>query len=119
MGRHQVLERLGARFMGFGSVRAELADFGEYPGARPWWSDLARVSGEVYELPKPGKALEILDRIEGVRRDQPEESLFRRDVVEVLMQGGGRVEAWIYWINRPPKPGKPIPSGDYRKWKNG
>ncbi len=113
--RHRELERLGARYMGRGSIGGELFDLGLFPGARKPASQGTRVVGEVYRLPRPWEALPVLDRIEGFRADSPESSLFVRETAEVGLRGGQRVRAWVYWLNRWHGAMRRISSGDYRR----
>lgn len=113
--RHRILKALRARYVGPGSVGGELFDLGEYPGARSASSPRARVVGELYELRNPARALAVLDRIEGYRPDDPAASLFRREITTVRREGGGKVEAWVYWLHRVRNSGRRIPSGDYAR----
>jgi len=110
-----MLRRLGARYKEQGSVRAELFNFRDFPGARKFEEGSARVVGEVYRLPNPERSLRILDEVEGVRPASSTASLFRREIVEVTLESGKRVKAWVYWITRNPGPRRRIPSGDYAK----
>ena len=64
--RYSLLERLGAAYVGKGSVAGELYDLGAYPGALKSRSKSARVVGEVYHLPDTTQALRSLDEYEGV-----------------------------------------------------
>jgi gamma-glutamylcyclotransferase (GGCT)/AIG2-like uncharacterized protein YtfP len=108
--RHDILQRLGAVYVGKGSVAGELFDLGEYPGALKSNSSGARVIGEVYRLPNPKPALRILDEYEGVGAVT---SVFRREVAEVTIENGERVNTWSYWLSQPPRHRQRIKSGDY------
>jgi gamma-glutamylcyclotransferase (GGCT)/AIG2-like uncharacterized protein YtfP len=102
----------GWTFEGYGSVPAELFDFGAYPGAVPSSSAGARVRGEVHRLPDTGETLRLLDHYEGCGpHDRPPHE-FERELVDVDLEGGGSVRAWIYWY-RPTPRGRRLVSGDY------
>lgn len=102
----------GWRFEGYGSVQAELYDFGAYPGAVPTEDESARVRGELYVLPDAQETLELLDHYEGCGPlDRPPYE-FERELVEITREDGGRVRAWIYWY-RLDRRGRRLWSGDY------
>lgn len=102
----------GWTFEGYGSVAAELYDFGAYPGAVPSESTEARVRGEVYGLPDTGETLRLLDHYEGCGPEDRPPYEFEREIVEVVLEAGGTATAWIYWY-RPSPLGRRLPSGDY------
>lgn len=102
----------GWTFEGYGSVSAELYDFGAYPGAVPSTSDAARVRGEVHLLPDLGETLRLLDHYEGCGPHDRPPYEFERELVDVALEGGGSVRAWIYWY-RPAPRGRRLTSGDY------
>jgi gamma-glutamylcyclotransferase (GGCT)/AIG2-like uncharacterized protein YtfP len=128
---HRVLQRLRARYVGQGSVRAELFDLGDFPGAKKLKTSAgfqrgcsleggttrtnssARVVGEVYRLQDPERAFKVLDDFEDFRPRAAATGLFRRAVTEVALPNGARVKAWVYWLNRVPGPTRRIYSGDY------
>lgn len=108
-------------FKGYGSVEGELYDFGAYPGAVPPPTPGggresgplgARVRGEIYELPDPTGMLPLVDRYEGCGPEHLPPHEFERERVEVALDDGGVVEAWIYWY-RPIPRGRRLVSGDY------
>ena len=111
--RHAILRRLGAEFIGEGSIRAELFDCGEWPGARKSAANHAQVAGEIYRLRNSARALKVLDKVEGFRPQVPEASLFTRETTEVVLLDGKQTPAWVYWLNRRFGPMRRIPSGDY------
>jgi gamma-glutamylcyclotransferase (GGCT)/AIG2-like uncharacterized protein YtfP len=99
-------------FAGYGTVPGELYDFGAYPGAVPSESSEALIKGEVYELPDPREMLPLIDRYEGCGDGDPEPHEFTRHLVDVQMNDGSVVRAWIYWYQ--PRPlGRRLGSGDY------
>lgn len=108
--RHDILQRLGSVYVGKGSVAGELFDLGEYPGAVKSDSSQARVIGEVYRLRNLNSVLRTLDEYEGVGDVT---SLYRREIAEVTLESGERLNAWIYWLKQRPPRGRRIESGDY------
>lgn len=131
---HHTLERLRARLVGPGSVRAELYDLGPFPGARPATPDpdvpapdkgqakrdaharaLPRVLGELYRLQNPARDLKVLDSYEGFRPSAPARSLFRRELARVSRHGEVATPAWIYWLNVKVAPAWLIARGTYAR----
>lgn len=99
-------------FEGYGTVAAELYDFGAYPGAVPCFAPGPRVRGELYGLPDAPDALLLLDHYEGCGPGHAPPYEFERALVDVTLEKGGAATAWIYWYR--PKPlGRRLPSGDY------
>lgn len=114
--RHDLLQKLRARYIGKGSVAGELFDLGPFPGAiKRGARSRKRVAGELYRLADASRALKVLDEYEGVRSGEVAAALYRRDVVEVWRPGGERASAWIYWLSPPPPGARRIESGDYAK----
>jgi gamma-glutamylcyclotransferase (GGCT)/AIG2-like uncharacterized protein YtfP len=109
--RHRHLRRLGAARVGAAWMRARLYRIpgADYPGAVPAEGGREKVWGDLYRLERPGAALRLLDRIEGV-----EEGLFRRQVVIVHAAGGVREKAWTYFYARPLEGAERIVNGRYR-----
>lgn len=112
--RAQVLSPLcrGWVFRGYGSVPGVLYDFGAYPGAVPSEEPGRRIVGELYELPDPAAMLPPVDRYEGCSDDDELPHEFERELVDVRMDDGSQVRAWIYWY-RPRPQGRELESGDY------
>ena len=132
--RHSLLQAVGARYVGRGSVQGELFDLGDFPGAvkprdaappleacspgssgvhflkapREGGRAQPRVVGEVFRLPSPERTFKTLDAYEGASKD-----LYTRELAEVTLQRGERVTAWVYWLNRLPAGMRRILSGDY------
>lgn len=102
----------GWTFEGYGSVPAELYDFGAYPGAVPVPNGKSRVRGEVHRLPDTGETLRLLDHYEGCGPQDRQPYEFERELVEVDLEGGGTAQAWIYWY-RPVPRGRRLETGDY------
>jgi gamma-glutamylcyclotransferase (GGCT)/AIG2-like uncharacterized protein YtfP len=102
----------GWTFEGYGTIPAELYDFGAYPGAVPSRDPAARVRGEVHRLPDTDETLVLLDRYEGCGPEDPRPHEFERAPVAVTLEDGRTTRAWVYWYRREPK-GRRLPSGDY------
>ncbi len=111
--RHVALQRLGAEYLGRGTIQGDLFDLGDFPGARSTGKTSSRIAGEIYRLPNPFQTLSVLDEIEGLRPAAPELSLFRRVMTTVTLENGQETTAWVYWLNRSTGPRRRIPSGDY------
>jgi len=112
---HGVLTGLGARHVGKASLRGRLFDLGHYPGVKPSTAGADRVQGEVYRLVNPERALQILDRAEGLRPGAPADSLYRREAAAVTLEDASTAQAWVYWLGRWSGPKRLIASGDYSK----
>lgn len=94
--------------VGPATVKGTLYDLGEYPAAVPSEGDRV-IKGELYTIKNPAEfswAIGQLDDYEGVVPDDGEQPLYRRELVEVIINHQP-VSAWIYWYNRDIS-GKPI-----------
>ena len=98
-------------YVGRGSITAALFDLGIYPAAVP--STDGRVWGEVYSMSDTAQVLAALDDIEGYRVEDPDRSLYSRDLTEVTLPDGTHARAWVYFYNAPLGRAPRIPSGDY------
>jgi gamma-glutamylcyclotransferase (GGCT)/AIG2-like uncharacterized protein YtfP len=105
------------RWVGRGAIHAALYDLGEYPGAVPSSSAEDRVHGEVHELAENGLA--VLDGYEVRVTGSELGGRFIRARTEVELESGGRIEAWVYFYNRPLAGAPRIPSGDYVSHRKG
>jgi len=107
--------KVGAEFVGRGTIRANLYDLGKYPGAKLFGAEPGgRVSGELYRLRDSRLALRILDEYEECIPLEPNKSLFIRKRVSVTLEDGRRKRAWAYLYNRAVAKADLIPSGRYR-----
>ena len=98
-------------YMGRGQIRGQLFDLGLYPAAVP--GPEGQVWGEVYRTDAPEEVLRALDDIEGYRADDPDKSLYVRQLAEVSLPGGQTDRAWVYFYNAPLGQAQLIASGDY------
>ncbi len=108
--RREVISEDNLRYLGEGSIEAELYDLGAHPAAIP--CNGKRVNGTVYELADLG-VLEQLDEFEEYKHSDPKGSLYVRAVAEVTLENGKTV-AYVYFYNRSVKKAKKIVNG---KWK--
>lgn len=74
-----------------------LFDLGWFPGIRPGDGE---VIGEVHEYDREDEVLAAFDRIEGFSADDPENSLYLREEVEVELPDGDTTKAVAYVFNR-------------------
>ena len=108
-------QKLGAEFIGRGTIRANLYDLGDYPGAKVLGAEPGqRVSGELYRLRHPELALKTLDEYEEFSPLEPNKSLFIRKLVSVVLEDGRKKKALAYLYNRRIANAKLIPTGRYR-----
>ena len=99
-----------SRCLGPATIKANLYDFGPFPGIRPGNS---MVIGELYEVDEI--TLLKLNDIEGYCIDEPEWSLYIPKHIEAtLLATGMTTEAITYFFNQSEQ-GLPIESGDYRR----
>ena len=103
-----------------GSVRGELYDLGQYPGAVFQNGTNGRVIGTVLRLPRRkdlnDHILRVLDDYEGVDPDNPKRGLFVRREMPVRTRNGRRLKCWVYEFNGDPGEGKLIPSGQFSRY---
>ncbi len=98
-------------YIGRGSIRAALFDLGIYPAAVP--DPEGTVWGEVCRMVDAEAVLSALDEIEGHRPDDPDRSLYIRELVGVTLPDGTPEQAWVYFYNAPLGHAPQIASGDY------
>ena len=100
-GRHPMARWLAARarWLGRARVRGVLIRLDGYPAlilsAQGDW-----ISGDLYRLRRPARALARLDRYEN-GRGRGRYAAYARVRAPVERGRGGRVEAWVYVCNRP------------------
>jgi gamma-glutamylcyclotransferase (GGCT)/AIG2-like uncharacterized protein YtfP len=101
----------GCEYLGQGHTGGALYNLGPYPGLK--LDSEADVIVDVYKLPLYGGKLETLDKYEGYHPSRPDESLYTREVVEVTIDSGEKVEAWTYVYRNACDENWRIPSGDW------
>jgi gamma-glutamylcyclotransferase (GGCT)/AIG2-like uncharacterized protein YtfP len=120
MPREGFLSNDKAEFVCPATARGELYALGDFPAliinqrsatvqspakdkkaeAKPQHRDDTRVRGELFQIFDPVTFFHTLDVIEGYWPDQPERSLFVRELIPVETENG-EVEAWVYILNLP------------------
>lgn len=110
---HRHLREGGARLLGRGTIRGLLYDLGNYPGAVRSKSPLDEIEGELYQLLSPDEQLALLDEIEEFYSEQPSASLYIRELSQVQLPTGRRLEAWVYFLPQKPPGARLISSNDY------
>lgn len=98
-------------YVGRAQIRGQLYDLGLYPVAVP--APDGEVWGEVYRTDAADEVLVALDDIEGYRADDPDKSLYARQLAQVVLPNGRIDEAWVYFYNAPIGRAELIASGDY------
>jgi gamma-glutamylcyclotransferase (GGCT)/AIG2-like uncharacterized protein YtfP len=101
------------RHVGSATVPGRLYDFGDYPGAVIDQAAESSIKGELFELPNDDSTLKVLDDYEEFSRTDRKNSLFVRIRTVATVQGGRRLNAWVYVYNRNPGNARQIASGDY------
>jgi len=95
-----------------GTIKGKLYDIGEYPGAIIDTDEQYEITGAIYKLHHPQKALKILDDYEGYGDDQDQPNLFVRELLPVKT-ANGELNCWIYLYNLPVNGLQQITSGNY------
>jgi gamma-glutamylcyclotransferase (GGCT)/AIG2-like uncharacterized protein YtfP len=111
-GMYRLLARY-ANFIGDATFQGRLFLVDEFPGATLSNNPNDIVRGEVYRLDSPDLVLGRLDDYEEFDPRAPDQSLYRRELVDILLNNGKCICAWIYLYNRPTESLLPIPSGDF------
>ena len=103
------------RPLGNATCPGALYDVGPYPAAVASDDPADRIHGEAWLL-DPSKAdmvLTTLDHYEGCPDGEEGPALYLRRRIEVTLEGGEIVEAWIWLYNRPLDGLRRIESGDW------
>lgn len=94
-----------------------LLDCGDYPAMRPLQAgESGFVAGELVEIENLDGLLAELDAVEGYRGPGQPGSLFRRELIEVQVEGGPARTAWVYWGEDAITPDCPVIAGG--DWKD-
>ncbi|MBL8785154.1 MAG: gamma-glutamylcyclotransferase [Deltaproteobacteria bacterium] len=111
--RGAVIRELAPTAILMAEAAGTLWDLGAYPGLALEPSH-GLVQGELVKFEDIGRALEVLDEIEGFIAPGAPDNLYERLAIEVGM-GDGRVRtAWTYVYAGPLDQAAPITSGDWR-----
>ena len=99
--------------VGTARTRGVLFYLGGYPGMALDTPDDGWVIGEVVLMNEPSSLLHILDAYEKCSPDDPAPHEYARRLVDVVLDAGETLRAWVYVYCLDPA-GKPrISSGDY------
>lgn len=109
---HRLLSE-NANFIQKGTFRGRLFMVGGYPGAVPSPDPDDFVYGEVYRLKDADSILAILDAYEGCSQDSIQPAEYVRKKVDITLDTGNCVKAWIYILNQSIKGLQRIKSGDF------
>lgn len=112
LGLHWALRE--CRWFGNGTVRGRLYDLGAYPGLK---EGSLCVRGECYSVAED--TLQLIDRLEGFRPDDPEGSLFERRRVAVELDAGVVTDVWCYFYMGTTEEEHLIREGDYVEFLDG
>lgn len=98
--RERALITAQCKPLGDASIRGQMFDTGDYPGAVLGAARGERIEGELWQLPDaPVALLNALDRYEGCAPDSPEPQPYARCRLRIRTADGRRVTAWIYlWV---------------------
>jgi gamma-glutamylcyclotransferase (GGCT)/AIG2-like uncharacterized protein YtfP len=112
---HEIHEHLArdAEYLGEAYFRGRLYNVAHYPGAVASTAPADKVFGELYRLNKPDELLLHLDAYEGCGPNDPQPTLYVRQVGTVQVESAEPVEAWIYLYNGPVTGLRRIPSGRF------
>lgn len=105
----RVLAQRG-RLLGRARAAARLYNLGRYPGILEPQGEDDWVHGEVYELRDDG-TLEEMDRYENAESPLP--AFFERRLEPVIMEGGEKRDAWLYWFRGAVDEERRISGGDW------
>lgn len=114
---HRYLTTPETKFVGEGSIVGRLFDLGEHPAATSDPKRFSIVRGEVHAILDPDKIFPILDDVEGYDARSPERSLFERRSVDVHMENGRILKAWVYFYRKTLGRAIEIPDGDYARYR--
>lgn len=107
-----------SRVLGPATVEGHLFDLGSYPGLvlkTPGGDVLARVEGELRELPDPDEVFAWLDHYEGIGAADPIDDPYRRELHKVLVTETGLVvQGWVYVYRGTLEGAQQLASGRWR-----
>ncbi len=99
--------------VGKGSVLAKLYDLGNYPGIVLSNIKTDKVYGQVIKVLNPLPIFKELDNYEGVGTHFRSPNLYKRELIDVLLDSDTTIKCWVYIYNLPVEPSSFIASGNY------
>lgn len=111
---HEMSQMLvdSAEFISEATYRGMLYLIDYYPGVIPSKESNDWVHGDLFKI-KNHEIIIQLDKFEGVGSEFPSPNEYRKDIREVVLPNGLKLEAWIYLYNWPIEDKKHIKSGDF------
>ncbi|WJJ95263.1 gamma-glutamylcyclotransferase family protein [Algibacter luteus] len=101
--------------VGRASFQGKLYNVTWFPGAVLSNNKTDFVYGTIFKMNHSESVLDVLDGYEDFDANNPEFSLFKREIITATLQDGSKLKAWIYLYNQPINKLKEISSGDYLK----
>ena len=101
--------------VGRASFQGKLYNVTWFPGAVLSNNITDFVYGTIFKMNHSESVLDVLDGYEDFDANNPEFSLFKREIITATLQDGSKLKAWIYLYNQPINKLKEISSGDYLK----
>ncbi|WP_027137379.1 gamma-glutamylcyclotransferase family protein [Gaetbulibacter saemankumensis] len=102
-------------FVGKGNFQGSLYEVAGYPGAILSENETYKVYGDLFIIQDAEYVFSILDPYEGIEESTIETDLYKREVVDVILESGVLVKAWVYLYNLEVTNLRLIPSGYYLK----
>jgi gamma-glutamylcyclotransferase (GGCT)/AIG2-like uncharacterized protein YtfP len=105
-----------ADFTGMATVAGRIyAVTPHYPGLVMSEDPGVRVTGEVFRMHQPAALLAALDDYEGCGRLSPKPHKYERELTAAILDGGGRIEVWVYVYRRAVDEDTLLISGRYER----
>jgi gamma-glutamylcyclotransferase (GGCT)/AIG2-like uncharacterized protein YtfP len=98
-----------------GKFEGKLYDIGLYPGAIANAGCGQYVYGSIFLVDDPIVSFAVLDEYEGFGADEPYPNEFVKQLLEIEMAGGVKMDCWIYLYNLPVGGLPEITPGNYFK----
>ncbi len=111
---HKIISK-NSEFIGMSSYQGKIYMVAEFPGIVPSNSSNDAVVGELYKILHPEKLLGLLDDYEEYNPANQAESLYIRQVIEIVDDKKQALKAWGYIYNKPVADLEEIESGDFLK----
>ncbi|SFD05094.1 gamma-glutamylcyclotransferase family protein [Algibacter pectinivorans] len=89
-----------AAFFGRGYFIGKLYKVSWYPGAVISYNETDKVYGALFKLNNFDSVYKVLDAYEGVDENQPDSSLFKRELVTAFLDDGRTLNTWVYLYNQ-------------------
>ncbi|KAA5822285.1 gamma-glutamylcyclotransferase [Algibacter amylolyticus] len=104
-----------AEFLGRGYFKGRLYKVAWYPGAVNSDNESDKVYGALFKLNNFDSVFKVLDAYEGISENDPDSSLFKRELVTAFLDDGRTLKTWVYLYNQLLDGLPCIESGDFLK----